>query len=190
MQESFWLEVGTIVAPQGLNGEVRVYPNSDFPERFEKPGQRWLLQPGETEPQPYGLLEGRYIPSKGIYVLKFAGVENCNQAEALRGCLLMVSQNDRPTLREDEYYVPDLIGLEVFNQLSGEIVGIVVDVVSAGNDLLVVSCQKSLAENLEPGLLTKDKEVLIPFVKAIVPVVDRQLGRIEITPPPGLLELS
>ncbi|PSO69461.1 MAG: ribosome maturation factor RimM, partial [Cyanobacteria bacterium QS_1_48_34] len=36
-----WLEIGTIVAPQGLEGELRVYPTTDFPERFEQPGVRW-----------------------------------------------------------------------------------------------------------------------------------------------------
>ena len=101
MQESDWLEIGTIVAPQGLKGEVRVYPNSDFPERFEQPGRRWLLQPGETEPQPVELLKGRYIPGKGIYVVQLAGVENCDRAEALRNCRLMVPASDRPILGKD-----------------------------------------------------------------------------------------
>ncbi len=50
--EDGWLEIGTILTPQGLDGKVRVYPNSDFPERFEEPGRRWLLRQGETEPQP------------------------------------------------------------------------------------------------------------------------------------------
>ena len=40
-----WLEVGTITSPQGLKGELRVYPDSDFPERFTKPGIRWLKHP-------------------------------------------------------------------------------------------------------------------------------------------------
>jgi 16S rRNA processing protein RimM len=40
-----WIEIGTIVSPQGLNGELRVYSNSDFPERFLVPGKRWLQAP-------------------------------------------------------------------------------------------------------------------------------------------------
>ena len=40
-----WIEIGTIVAPQGLHGELRVYPDSDFPERFLVPGTRWLKHP-------------------------------------------------------------------------------------------------------------------------------------------------
>ncbi|WP_298912746.1 ribosome maturation factor RimM [uncultured Nostoc sp.] len=178
-----WLEIGKIVAPQGLSGELRVYPVSDFPERFEVPGKRWLLRSGDTEPQPIELLTGRYISNKNLYVLKLAGVENCDQAEALRGCKLMVPASDRPQLGEDEYHVLDLIGLEVFMQASGELVGTVVDIIPAGNDLLEVKLHESFATD------KKQKTVLIPFVEAIAPVVDLPSGRIEITPPPGLLEI-
>jgi len=201
-----WLKIGKIVASQGLAGEVRVYPNSDFPERFEQPGQRWLLRPGETEPQPIELLGGRYIEGKGLYVVELAGVDDRHKADALRGCLLLVPESDRPELGEDEYHVRDLIGLEVFNQLTQEVLGTVVDVFPAGNDLLEVKLnQQDEAEqgsreveeqrrnpkskNQNPKL-TKPKTVLIPFVKAIAPVVDLEARRIEISPPPGLLELN
>lgn len=191
-----WIEIGTIVAPQGLKGEMRVYSNSDFPERFEEPGQRWLLRPDRTELETVELLSGRYIPNKGIYVIKLAGVEDCNQAEALRDCKLMVPASDRPILEEDEYHVRDLIGLEVFNQLTGENLGIVVDLIPAGNDLLEVQIHQAEAEALadnsneenEPSK-SKPTTVLIPFVQEIVPVVDLEQKRIEIAPPPGLLEL-
>ncbi|MEH2282316.1 MAG: ribosome maturation factor RimM [Nostoc sp.] len=179
-----WLEIGKIVSPQGLSGELRVYPVSDFPERFEVPGKRWLLRSGDTEPQPIELLTGRYISNKNLYVIKLAGVENCDQAEALRGCTLMVPASDRPQLSEDEYHVLDLIGLEVFMQASGELVGTVVDIIPAGNDLLEVKLHESFATH------KKQKTVLIPFVEAIAPVVDLKSNRIEITPPPGLLEIN
>lgn len=174
-----WLEIGKIVGSQGLKGEVRIYPDSDFPERFEEPGERWLLRANQTEPQPIKLLEGRYIAHKGIYVVKLAGIDDRTKAEELRGCKLMVPANDRPELEEDEYHVLDLIGLEVINQLTGEKVGVVEEITTAGNDLLVVRSAKD----------PENKQILIPFVNAIVPVVDIQNGRIEITPPPGLLEL-
>lgn len=136
MTNDDWLEIGTIVAPQGLNGELRVYPNSDFPERFEEPGKRFLKRSGETEPQPIELLSGRYLPGKDLYIVKLAGVENREQAEALRDCVLLVPASDRPELAEDEYHVMDLLDLEVFNQLTSELVGVVVDVIPAGNSLL------------------------------------------------------
>ncbi|WP_448270040.1 ribosome maturation factor RimM [Nostoc sp. DSM 114159] len=186
-----WLEIGKIVAPQGLSGELRVYPVSDFPERFEVPGKRWLLCSGDTEPQPIELLAGRYISNKNLYVIKLAGVENCDRAEALRGCTLMVPARDRPKLNEDEYHVLDLIGLEVFMQISGELVGTVVDIIPAGNDLLEVKLHPSFTT--DKGQMTNDKgqkTVLIPFVEAIAPVVDLKSNRIEITPPPGLLEIN
>ncbi|AUB39205.1 rimM, 16S rRNA processing protein RimM [Nostoc flagelliforme CCNUN1] len=201
-----WLEIGKIVSPQGLSGELRVYPVSDFPERFEVAGKRWLLRSGDTEPQPIELLTGRYISNKNLYVIKLAGVENCDQAEALRGCKLMVPASDRPQLGEDEYHVLDLIGLEVFMQVSGELVGTVVDIIPAGNDLLEVKLHPSFATDKgqmtntsaslstsDKGQMTNDKKqktVLIPFVEAIAPVVDLKSNRIEITPPPGLLEIN
>ncbi|MCL6753884.1 ribosome maturation factor RimM [Nostoc sp. CCCryo 231-06] len=179
-----WLEIGKIVSPQGLSGELKVYPVSDFSERFEVPGKRWLLRLDGTEPQPIELLTGRYVSNKNLYVIKLAGVENCDQAEALRGCKLMVPESDRPQLGEDEYHVLDLIGLEVFMQASGELVGTVVDIIAAGNDLLEVKLHESFATD------KKQKTVLIPFVEAIAPVVDLKSNRIEITPPPGLLEIN
>jgi 16S rRNA processing protein RimM len=195
-----WLEIGKIVGVQGLKGEVRVYPNSDFPERFLEAGQRWLLHPGQPEPEAIELLSGRYLQGKGLYVLQLAGITERNQAEALRDCRLMVPETDRPSLEEDEFHVLDLIGLEVFEQATQKRLGVVADVLSAGNDLLEVKLdlQHETAPNpaqTEPieGRNHKPKAkptdtVLIPFVKAIVPVVDLEQKRIEITPPEGLIE--
>jgi 16S rRNA processing protein RimM len=176
-----FLEIGKIVGAQGLKGELRVYPNTDFPERFLEPGQRWLLKPGQSEPQSIELVKGRYLDGKGLYVVQFAGVDNRDQAETLRDCKILILASDRPPLQEDEFHVADLIGLQVFEQASQTLVGEVVNVLAAGNDLLEV--QYSQAAQLSK------KTVLIPFVHAIVPVVDLAQQRIEITPPVGLLEL-
>ena len=176
-----YLEIGRIVAAQGLKGELRVYPESDFPERFLEPGKRWLLRSGQTEPQPVELVNGRYLDGKGLYVIQLAGVADRTQAEELRGAILLVPEGDRPPLEEDEFHVRDLLGLEVFDQSSGELVGQVVQVIPAGNDLLEVE-----RAGCEPG--QKPIMVLIPFVKAIVPVVDLLQKRIEITPPAGLID--
>lgn len=205
-----WLEIGKIVGVQGLKGEVRVYPNSDFPERFIEPGQRWLLHPDRPEPEAIELLSGRYLQGKGLYILQLAGITDRTQAEALRDCRLVVPETDRPPLAEDEFHVLDLVELEVFEQATQKRIGVVVDVLSAGNDLLEVKLdhhpEVSLAEvssaEAEPDLAQtaptgpknrkpqskQPKTVLIPFVKAIVPVVDIAQKRIEITPPDGLIE--
>ncbi|MEB3359174.1 MAG: ribosome maturation factor RimM [Synechococcales bacterium] len=198
-----WLEIGRIVAPQGLRGEMRIYPSSDFPERFLEAGLRWLQCPGETDPQPMQLTSGRFVEGKGLYVITLEGISSREQVEALRGCWLLVPESDRPPLEEGEYHVADLIGLAVYDQASNALVGTVRDVLSAGNDLLEVELAIAPPDqNPEAEPSTSQKQikrtkgnrkpptVLIPFVEEIVPVVDLQQRRIAIAPPPGLIELD
>lgn len=200
--------IGKIVAPQGLQGELKVKTDSDFPERFEQPGRRWLQINSQQVPQPIELLRGKSVPGKHLYIIKLQGVDNRNQAEALRGATLFVDKGDRPQLEEDEYHVNDLIGLEVFAQQTQENIGIVVNVFSAGNDLLEVQLHKQpepLPKKQPPDLSQisrvskrqkikvkkpKPATVLIPFVKEIVPIVNLEEQRIDINPPLGLLDLD
>jgi len=203
-----FIEIGKIVAAHGLLGEVRVYPESDFPERFLEPGQRWLLRQGQKEPEPIEFLGGRFMPSKGLYIIDIAGIENRDQAEVLHGSKLFVQAGDRPHLEAGEYYLLDLIGLTVFNQLTGENIGKVSTVIYAGNDLLEVELfseatnistdheEKQLEEidqidemtNKKRQKAKKPTKVLIPFVDEIVPIVDLVRGIIEINPPKGLID--
>jgi 16S rRNA processing protein RimM len=179
---SGYLQIGRIVAAQGIQGEVRVYPESDFPERFLEPGQRWIVRSGQTQPEAIELLKGRFLDGKGLYVVQFAGIDTRNQAEALRGATLWVTESDRPPLEEGEFHVSDLIGLPVYDQTTQTLIGTVRRVLVAGNDLLEVELSTSEAA-------AKPKLVLIPFVHEIVPVVDLFQNRIEITPPAGLIDL-
>ncbi len=174
-----FLQVGKIVSAQGLKGAVRVYPMSDFPERFLEPGQRWLLRPGATEPQQVELVNGYYLDGKNLYVLEFEGICDRTAAEGLKNCQFMVRASDRPQLEAGEFHVSDLIGLEVFDQATQDLVGTVINLIPAGNDLLEV-------ERIDAA--GKKTAVLIPFVQAIVPIVDLTRKRIEITPPLGLIE--
>lgn len=207
---SEWIEIGKIIAPQGLKGDLRVYPSSDFPERFTEPGKRWLLSPGQLEPRSIELLRGRYLPNKGLYVIELAGIENREQAERLRNSQLLIEEGDRPQLEEDEFYVPDLIGLTVINQLNGETIGKVINIIFAGNDLLEIEknltdtpiifevienklSQKSnksrRIKNQKKTQYPQSKNILIPFVKEIVPVVNFEQNIIEINPPEGLIDM-
>jgi 16S rRNA processing protein RimM len=202
------LEIGTIVAPQGMKGEVRVSSVSDFPERFEKAGERWLQSPKGEVPQEIKLLKGRYIPGKeNIYIVQLEGIASREQAEDLRGYKLFVRESDRPILATDEYHVSDLINLEVYNQINGENIGVITDIFGAGNDILEVKLHqqpepipekpidRSKISRFSKRHKVKQKTqkiatVLIPFVKEIVPVIDLAEKRIEINPPPGLLEVN
>ena len=201
-----WLEVGTITSPQGLKGELRVYPDSDFPERFTQAGTRWLEHPDTSEITEVQLKGGRYIAGKNLYVIKLEGIEDRQQAEALRNYKLLVAKSDRPKLKKDEYHVSDLIGLEAYHQKTGEIIGVVVDMYSAGNDLLEIKLHQQQKTAAKPhrdlsqisrrskrkkyrSKSNKPPTVFVPFVKEIVPVVDITNQRLEISPPDGLLDI-
>lgn len=153
--EAEWLEIGRIVAPQGLRGEVRIRPDSDFPERFVQPGQRWMLRPNAAEPEAVTLERGRELSGKGLYVIKLQGVNDRNQAEALRGAMLLVPSCDRIPLAENEFHVSDLIGLEVFDQATQTAIGTVTGVIPAGNDLLEVQRHSSASSAIAPAPLSE-----------------------------------
>jgi len=174
------LVVGRIVAAQGLKGELRVNPLSDFPERFTRPGRRWLSQ-RQGPAQHVQLLSGRQLPGKELFVIRLEGVADRTAAEALVGRELLVPSSDRPRLQRGEFHLLDLVGLEVrilaADGSAGATLGRVRDLLHAGNDLLEV--ERPAGEPL-----------LIPFVTAIVPRVELADGWIGITPPAGLLELG
>jgi len=168
-------EIGRILAPHGLRGEVKVLCLSDFPERFTEPGQRWYSLPQQPEYHPLTLVRSRPVPGKALYIVQFAELAHCDQAAALRGATLWVEADNRPQLAADEFYVPDLIGLTAWHQ--GEPLGQVTSVISAGNDLLEIRTPTGRVH-------------WVPFVQELVPCVDIAQGRLELTLPPGLLELN
>ena len=169
--------VGRIVAAQGLKGELRVNPLTDFPERFTSPGPRWL-QGRSGPPRAMTLLQGRNLPGRSLFVIRLDGVNDRDDAEALVGHDLLVRADDRPPLAEGEFHLLDLVGLEVRLQADGEVLGTVTDLIHGGNDLLEVAL-----------IAPEGRRVLIPFVEAIVPTVNLNEGWIGLTPPPGLLEI-
>ena len=161
---------------QGLHGELRVNPASDFPERFTVPGPRWLSSRQGGEPTEIQLKKGRQLPGKSLFVVRVEGVDNRNAAEALVGQELLVPADDRPELEEGEFHLLDLVGLEARLAADGPAVGTVSDLISGGNDLLEITTSEG-------------RKLLIPFVEAIVPEVHLKEGWLLLTPPPGLLEL-
>ena len=171
-----WLTVGEVVAPQGLRGEIRIKPLSDFPERFTKPGKRWIQETGKNKPFEIQLLSGKKLPGKEIFIVRLEGINNRGAAQSLVKAKLVVPASHRPKLSENEFHLLDLIGLEVRLSEKGPGIGTITDLITAGNDLLEVE-------------LTTGHKVLIPFVEAIVPIVKLEGGWIMITPPHGLLDL-
>ena len=171
-----WLMVGKLVGVQGLRGELKVNPASDFPERFTKPGPRWLRARDGDRPTQIQLNSGRQLPGRSLFVVRVDGVNDRAAAEALIGQDLLVRGDDRPALADGEFHLLDLVGMEARLSEQGEVVGKVTDLISGGNDLLQLKRPDG-------------RTLLIPFVEAIVPEVHLDQGWLLLTPPPGLLEL-
>ena len=171
-----WLTVGHIVGAQGLKGDLKIKPCTDFPERFLNPGPRWLNSRNGEHPQEVQLLRGRQLPGRSLFVVHLEGINDRSAAEALVGREFLVMADDRPELRDGEFHLLDLIGLKVHLDPDGDPIGTVSDLISAGNDLLEITRQDG-------------KVQLVPFVEAIVPEVHLKDGWLLLTPPPGLLDL-
>ncbi|TGG93750.1 MAG: ribosome maturation factor RimM [Aphanocapsa feldmannii 277cV] len=173
--ERQWLEVGCVVGAQGLRGEIRVLPLSEFPERFLEPGRRWLRD-RQGRIRAVVLEHGRRLPGRNLYALRLRGILDRTAAQGLVRQMLLVSAEDRPALAEGEFHLCDLLGLEARLAAEGTAIGVVRDLHHAGNDLLELE-------------LHDGRRRLIPFVDSIVPELRLSEGWLLITPPPGLLEL-
>jgi 16S rRNA processing protein RimM len=163
--------VGRIGRPHGIRGEVTVETRTDEPDERFAPGAVLSVD------TPVGTLEVlRTHWHSGRLLVAFAGVDDRTAAEALRGLLLHVerAQDETPDDPE-EYYDTSLLGCRVL-LAGGSDVGEVIDVVHLpAQDLLAVR-------------LLDDREVLVPFVGAIVLAVDVAGRHIVIDPPGGLLD--
>ncbi|WP_433253464.1 ribosome maturation factor RimM [Streptosporangium sp. CA-135522] len=164
------LVIGRIGRPHGLRGDVSVEVRTDDPERRFAPGTALATDPASAGPL---VVESRRWHS-GILLIRFEGVSDRNRAEDLRGTTLVIDSADIPPSDDpDEFYDHQLIGLAVVTP-DGERVGEVTDVLHHGQDLLVVRRQGA--------------EVYVPFVKALVPVIDLDKGILVVDGPAGLLD--
>ena len=168
------LVVGRIGKPQGIRGEVTIEVRTDDPGARFAPGSVLQTDPGERG--PLVVLSGR--EQNGRLVLTLDGVEDRNTAEALRDTMLLVRTADVPPSDDpDEFHDWQLRGLAAFLP-DGTPLGVIAEVLHLPHgDVLVV--------RREGGT-----EALVPFVLAMVPIVDVPGGRVVIDPPAGLLELS
>ena len=173
-----WLVVGLITSCHGISGQLKVKSLSDFEERFLKPGTRWLQKENEP-PSELELTSGYKQPGKEIFIIKFQGINNRDEAEKLKKYKVLVKTNKLPKLKKGEFHLLELINLQVktYENDNLEIIGKVINLENEKNNLLVIELYKN------------QKKVLIPFVNEIVPLVDIKNKFLIINPPRGLLEL-
>lgn len=149
------LQVGVITTTHGIRGEVKVYPTTDDAHRFDYL-ESVLLDTGK-ELCELEIQRVKYF--KQFVILKFRDVDNINDIEPYKGKSLYVTRDFAVPLEENEYYIADLIDMDVFLE-GGSLFGTLKDVMETGaNDVYVIHT-------------TDKKEVLVPAIKDCVKEVD------------------
>ncbi|MDD2498026.1 MAG: ribosome maturation factor RimM [Desulfitobacteriaceae bacterium] len=161
------IDIGKILVPHGVKGEVKVLPLTDFPDRFVKMKRVWV----DTQNSFLDIESIRF--QNKIVLIKFAGVNNRDEGETLKGGLLQISHEEVVPLPPGHYYHFQIVGLNVFDH-HGEKIGRVKEILKTGaNDIYVVKRDEG-------------KDLLVPALKKIVREIDVAAGRMVVDLPPGL----
>ena len=177
-----FLQVGVIANTHGLRGEVKVFPTTDDPKRFKKLKEVWLDTGNGME--ALEVSQSKFF--KNLVILKFKGYDNINDVERHKGKGLFVTREHAVECEEGEYFIADLVGMEVWTQ-EGERLGEVADVMQTGaNDVYVV--QVAADSPYFPRVPGKKKELLLPAIQECILDIDMEAGRMEVRIMAGLLE--
>jgi len=164
------LQVGVISSTHGVRGEVKVFPTTDDVKRFKKL-KNVILDTGR-EHLPLEIEGVKFF--KQFAILKFKGIDNINDIEKYKGKSLLVDRKNAVRLQKDEYFVADMIGMEVYTE-DGVLFGTLKDVMETGaNDVYVIN-------------MTDGREVLIPAIKQCILKVDVENARMDIHLMEGLV---
>ncbi|HBA68589.1 MAG TPA: 16S rRNA processing protein RimM [Lachnospiraceae bacterium] len=165
------LRVGIISSTHGIRGEVKVFPTTDDQNRFKK--LKKVLLDDKKEKLELEVEGVKFF--KKFAILKFKGIDNINDVEKYKGKELYVIRKEAQKLEKDEYYIADLLGIDVVED-NGQKLGTLKDVIETGaNDVYVVEREKG-------------KELLIPAIKQCILNVDVESRRMDVHLLEGLLE--
>lgn len=165
------ITIGKITKSQGNKGEVRVLPLTDFPERFEILDKVFLVKTNRKIEKEIESLRFH----KGFVIIKFTDINDINSAEEIRDFEIRIPEEEILPLKENEYYINQLIGFEVMT-VEGKLLGNVSDIlITGGVDVLVVDGE--------------EKEYMIPAALELITEVNEREKRITVKTIPGLLEL-
>jgi len=170
----FDIRVGNVVSLHGLKGTLRIRPEFNNPSLILSAGNVLFVKDGASFAQ---CQVERMRFENGLFYLVLRSHPSRNHVEKYLGLDVFVAKAELAKLSEDEWWVSDLVGAQVYTT-KGELIGTVSDAVGEHCELLEIT--KYGAENDEP--------ILVPFVKRLVPLVDLSARRIEIDPIPGLLD--
>lgn len=161
------LEIGQIVNTFGIKGMIKVKPFSDDITKFEQLKKIYIKN--QKEKKEYIIEEVKY--HKIMVMLKLQGINNIEDAEKLRNSYITVSRKDVKPLQEGEYYIVDLLGLDVFTD-ENENLGILDDIFNTGsNDIYVVKDGQG-KQILLPAIAEVIKEINLDSKKIIVHLIE------------------
>lgn len=166
------LKVGVVTSVHGIKGEVKVFPTTDDSRRFKKLKQVYLDTGKEMLPLE---IEGVKF-FKQMVIVKFKGYENPDDVMKFRQKELWIDRKDAVRLSKDEYFIADLIDMEVCDE-EEKLIGTLKDVISTGaNDVYAIETPEG-------------KEVLFPAIKQCILDVDTEARKMTVHVMEGLLDL-
>jgi 16S rRNA processing protein RimM len=166
--DSAWVTIALLGKTRGNRGEITAISLSSKSERYSALTECYLFGSGERVE-----IENTWFHN-GTLIFKFRGVDSISSAELLSGLEVRVPLAERAPLEAGEFFQSDLIGCEVVERASGERLGSVTDWDDSGGS----------------GMLVVERDLLIPFARAICVEIDPAAKRILVELPPGLKELN
>lgn len=172
-QNTHFMRLGKIVRPHGIRGELRMELYTAYPERMSYLETVYLSsQRRPNQRIPYKLESVRFHRDAALLMLE--GIADRTEAESLRGMLVSVPLDEGAPLEEGEYYVIELIGMDVYTD-TDRYLGKLEDMFETGaNDVYILRG-------------TSAGDILIPDTPEVIHQIDFEQRRITITPLPGLL---
>ena len=170
-----YYNVAKIVNTRGLKGELRVISYTDFPEKRFKSGSILSIFKKESDKVPLTQVEiNNSRPFKESYLLTFKNMNSINDVEKYKGMFLKIAADELSDLSDNEFYIHDIIGLDVFEK--DHLIGSISDVLTYGpNDVWVV---KRPHKN----------DLLLPYLKDVILDVDITANKVNVDVPEGLDE--
>ena len=168
------VQIARLVRPRGIKGELNALSLTDRPERFDQLGSVHLSGAGreiDVEVERVWWHDGRPV-------FKFVGIDSRTAAEPLAGAEVGVPLDQRVPIQDGAFYQSDIIGCEVLDAVTGESLGVVSDWLEYGGTPLL--------EVRSPAL---EKDLLIPFAKAICTRVEVEAKKVYVNLPEGLKDL-
>lgn len=162
--------VGHILKPQGIKGEIKIGSVSPDTARFYRLKKIFI----KCEKLESYLIETVRI-SGGFVFLKFSGISSRNEVEKFRGCDVLIRKEDLIDLKDDEYFIHDLVGCRVLDEDNNKIGELKEVMQNPSNDVYI--------------LTTPDgREILIPAIGDVIRKIDLKTKKIYVRIPEGLLD--